>query len=52
MNLKDGTVCAHRLTDQNTSDVASGIAMVEELSGEIGTILADTAYDTPSFWNL
>lgn len=52
MDLKDGTVCTHRLTDQNVSDVASGIALVEEFSGEIGTILADTAYDTPSFWTL
>lgn len=51
-DLKDGTVCAHSLTDQETSDVPAGIGMVDHLAGPIGTILADTAYDTPGFWAL
>ena len=45
-----GVIVAHTLTDANIDDATTGIALVDQATGDIGTIIGDTAYDTRPFY--
>ena len=45
-----GVIVAQTLTDANIDDATTGIALVDQASGDIGTIIGDTAYDTRPFY--
>ncbi len=45
-----GVIVAQTLTDANIDDATTGIALVDQATGDIGTIIGDTAYDTRPFY--
>ena len=45
-----GVIVAQNLTDANIDDATTGIALVDQVTDDIGTVIGDTAYDTRPFY--
>ncbi len=46
-----GVIVAQTVTDANVDDGTTGIALVDQVTAEVDTVIADTAYDTRSFYS-
>ena len=45
-----GLIVAEVSTDANADDATTGIALVDAVPGDVGTVIGDTAYDTRPFY--
>ncbi len=45
-----GVIVAQAVTDANVDDATTGIALVDQVTDDIGTVIGDTAYDTRPFY--
>ncbi len=45
-----GVIVTETLTNANIDDATTGIALVDQVTGDIDTIIGDTAYDTRPFY--
>ncbi|MHC4515357.1 MAG: IS5 family transposase [Planctomycetota bacterium] len=45
-----GVIVAQALTDANTDDATTGIALVDQVTDDIDTVIGDSAYDTRPFY--